>query len=270
MRRIPRWAWWLVAAALPTVAGARGDTGLAAARQVRELLGAGVWAQVWRIENPAAPTSRYPEVVHALVFEFQERLWLYTKFDGTQSLSRVAGRLAEDRLDPRPLLRTVEPGFGRMEAVPESGATPVAPRRRRAPVDCFPQCVARWRALAAGPEPPEQARLVLFYVRTDDGERGHTVLEYRRAGRRLIFDPGLPWSERELPPEVGAEPPAVARAAMAEVGGPLPHRVRTLPLAALPGEWGRAGAGWSVDALRKAAVKLAAAGSKGARQMRRP
>lgn len=225
---------------LATAALGRDDGGWAEVGQVRALLGAEVPAQAWRIE-PAAGAARRGPAVHGLVFAFADRLWLYSAGVGTQSLSRVEGRLAEDWADPRPLLRAIAPDHGGIEAVPGPTAMFAAQRAGRARADCFPQCVARWHALLRAAEPPSRARLIFGYVRTADGERGHTVLEYHRGGRRFVFDPDEPEGERELAAGVGREPLAVARALVTEAWAPRPSRAQALDLAPPPAAAGRAG-----------------------------
>src|SRR5215469_8361935 len=74
----------------------------------QQMLGPTVWSQVIRIEN-CAPRSRYPADFCALVFELDDVLWLYTPYDGTQSLSRYRGRVERDKAGLGDLLRAVDP-----------------------------------------------------------------------------------------------------------------------------------------------------------------
>jgi hypothetical protein len=73
-----------------------------AAFQARAMFGPEIWSRVLRIENDSPGRhSRYPAEFHTLVVAFEDILWLYTEFDGTQTLSRYAGRIEEDRADLR-------------------------------------------------------------------------------------------------------------------------------------------------------------------------
>lgn len=58
----------------------------ASALAARAQLGEGIWSRTVRIEN-RSDDGRYPARLHALVFEFDGRLWFYTDMDGTQSFS---------------------------------------------------------------------------------------------------------------------------------------------------------------------------------------
>lgn len=182
---------------------------LESAFQARAMLGAGVWSRVLRIENDRSPfDSRYPAVFHGLLVEFQGILWLYTEFDGTQSLSLYAGRSEADRANLAPLLQAVEPGLKRYEDVTDR--PPFGILGRPPPFPCFPAAVARWQQLQAGGNPPARARLLAIYPK---GHRqGHMVLEYWRDGRRYVFDPEYPAKDREVPAKVGDEPLKVAQA----------------------------------------------------------
>ncbi len=181
---------------------------LESAFQARAMLGEGLWSQVVRIENERAGRgSRYPAEFHGLLVEFQGILWLYTEFDGTQSLSRYAGRVETDRQNLGPLLQAVEPGLTRYEEV-HSGP-PFGTLARPPPYPCFLASVARWQRLQLEPNPPTRARLLAIYP---DGHRqGHMVLEYWREGRRYVFDPEFPAEDRELSVKLAEDPLKVAR-----------------------------------------------------------
>ena len=179
MSRFTFWFALVVGAAF-----ARGaDVSLASARRAQALLGPGVWSQVIRVENEAR-ASRYPHELHALVFELAGILWFYTDADGTQSLSLQRGRLAEDKADFAPLLRSIEPGFRRWSVAPEGEATPGG-----LPNGCFIESVAALRLRLARGEPATEARLLSYYFETPAGRRGHTVLSYRTDRGREVIDP---------------------------------------------------------------------------------
>ncbi|AOS44392.1 hypothetical protein Verru16b_01454 [Lacunisphaera limnophila] len=200
---------------------------LESAYQARAMLGADVWSRVVRIENEASGRgSRYPAEFHGLVVAFEGILWLYTEYDGTQSISRYAGRLEQDQADLGPLLQAVEPGLTRFEDV--TAPTPFAILGRPPPYACFPAAVARWQQLQREAKPPARARLLAIYP---EGHRqGHMVLEYWREGRRYVFDPARPTVERELSLRLTEDPLKVARALFAPRDGKRPVRAMHLDL----------------------------------------
>lgn len=176
--------------------------------QVRAMLGPELWSRVLRVENDRpGRDSRYPAEFHALVVEFEGILWLYTEFDGTQTLSRYAGRADEDRAGLAALLQAVEPGLVRFEDVTDRPPPALAPGAP--PYACFPASVARWTELRRGPNPPERARLLAYYPERQ--RQGHMVLEYWQDGRRYVFDPAQPATDREISIRLGEDPLRVAR-----------------------------------------------------------
>ena len=195
--------------------------------QGRALLDDGIWSRVIRIHNErAGPGSRYPAEFHGLVVAFEGILWLYTEYDGTQTLSLRAGRLAEDQANLGPLLQAIEPGLTRFEDV-----TTKPPRRvanRPPPYPCFLASVARWRQLQREENPPQRARLVAYYVKGQ--QQGHMVLQYWRDGERYIFDPEKPDQEFALAPHVGETPLAVAQAVFSSGTHGAPVRASHLDL----------------------------------------
>lgn len=192
--------WLLVA---PLQAGS-----LESAFQARAMIGSEVWSRVVRIENErAGRASRYPAQFHGLVVAFEGRLWLYTEFDGTQSISLYAGRVEEDQADLGPLLRAIEPGLTRFEDVTDR--QPFGILARPPPYHCFLAAVAHWQKLQGEDNPPTRARLLAFYP--ERARQGHMVLEYWRDGRRYVFDPEHPLKDRELPVQLTEDPLKVAR-----------------------------------------------------------
>lgn len=197
--------------------------------QVRAMLGPDYWSRVLRIENDrSGRDSRYPAEFHALVVEFEDILWLYTEFDGTQTLSRYAGRAAEDRADLTPLLQAIVPGLVRFEDVTDRPPS-VLPAEPPA-YACFPASVSRWTELRRGPNPPERARLLAYYPERQ--RQGHMVLEYWRDGRRYVFDPEKPTEDRELPARLDENPLRVARALFRPGDRHRPARAMHLELGA--------------------------------------
>jgi hypothetical protein len=177
--------------------------------QARAMLGPDIWSRVLRIENQnAGRVSRYPVEFHGLVVAFEGILWLYTEFDGTQTLSLYSGRLAEDQADIGPLLRAIEPGLERFVDVTDRPPEQVS--ATTPPYACFLASVVRWQKLRQDPVPPSRARLLAYYPL---GERqGHMVLEYWRGGRRYVFDPDRPGEEREMSRWLAEDPLKVAQA----------------------------------------------------------
>ncbi len=195
--------------------------------QARAMLGPEVWSRVLRLEHDrSGRDSPYPEAFHALVVEFEGILWLYTEFDGTQTLSRYAGRVDADRADLGPLLRAIEPGLVRFEDVTDR--PPSALAAEPPPYACFPASVARWTELRRGPNPPERARLLAYYPERQ--RQGHVVLEYWRDGRRYVFDPEQPAADRELPLRLDEDPLRVARALFRPGDRQRPARAMQLEL----------------------------------------
>lgn len=200
---------------------------LESAFQARAMLGPGVRSQVLRIENERPGRgSNYPAEFHGLLVEFQGILWLYTEFDGTQSLSRHAGRVAADRADLAPLLRAVEPGLGRYTEITDG--PPFGTLARPPPYHCFLASVARWQRLQAESNPPTRARLLAIYPK---GRRqGHMVLEYWRDGRRYVFDPEYPAKDQEVSLRLAEDPLKVARSLYRLDPRPKPERAVHLDL----------------------------------------
>jgi hypothetical protein len=189
---------------LVAAAALRANDSLAHARRAQELLDPAVWSRVLRIENDAR-LSRYPRMVHALVFELAGILWFYCDVDGTQSFSLRKGRLAEEKADFGPLLHDIEPGFrrwrvepaGRRDARPSAGG--------ELPNGCFIESLAAWRKLAAAGFAFEAPRLLSFYHDTPAGRQGHTVLTYALPDAVVVRDPAEPDGVRTFSAELGAD-----------------------------------------------------------------
>jgi hypothetical protein len=176
------------------------------AQRAQALLGRDVWSRVIRIENTAAESS-YSPTVHALVFEFVGRLWFYCAANGTQSFSVYADQLAADKADFGPLLREIEPGFVRWKVIPGTNA-PAGPLAN----GCFIESIAALRARLAEGRRISQPCLLSYYVDTDAGRRGHTVLVFREDGRARLFDPAEPKAERLFSPAFAADAITLATA----------------------------------------------------------
>ena len=202
MSQVTFWFWLVVGAAF-----ARGaDFSLATARRAQALLGPEVWSQVIRVENDAR-LSRYPRVLHALVFELAGVLWFYTETDGTQSFSLKRGRLAGDKADFAPLLRDIEPGFRRWSVAPDGDATP-----GELPNGCFIESVAALRERLARGGETMQPQLLSFYWDTPVGRLGHTVLTFATKNEVEVIDSVTPTRLRHFPAALAGDASALARA----------------------------------------------------------
>jgi hypothetical protein len=191
---------------------ARADA-LTSARRAQALLPEGTWSRVLRITN-SGRRSPYPAEVHALVFEYADRLWFYTETDGTQSLSLHRGRLAEEKADLQPVLRAIDRGFtGFADAPPprDGDRLPNASAAKRLPNGCFVESLSFFGQLCAADQAPDEANLLLFYTGRGRERKGHCVLHYRRGDAQFVYDPtGVREPERVHVRE-GPEPLDVAR-----------------------------------------------------------
>ena len=188
----------------------RADFSLDQARVAQALLGPDIWSRLIRIENTATGGA-YPRTLHALVFELAGILWFYTAHDGTQSLSLNHGRLAEEKADFGPLLRDIDPGFGKWSLV-ELRREAESVARGPLPNGCFIESVADLRVRLARGERLERPQLLSFYEDTPLGRRGHTVLVFGRDRQLEVFDPSRPQARLVVANEMGSDALAVARA----------------------------------------------------------
>lgn len=202
-----------LAVLLLAIAVLRADESLAHARRAQLLLGADIWSRLIRVENHAED-SRYPRLVHALVFELAGVLWFYTSADGTQSFSLHRDRLAGEKADFGPLLRDIEPGFARWKNVSAAKADAALARAvdHALPNGCFIESVAALRTRLLTGAPTRNPRLLSYYVPTADGRQGHTVLAYETSRGVEIFDSAQPERLFLLPRETAGDPLALARA----------------------------------------------------------
>ncbi len=188
----------------------RAEPSLEQARRAQALLGPDVWSRILKIEN-SGRESRYPRVLHALVFELAGILWFYSATDGTQSLSLHEGRLAEEKANMGPLLRDIEPGFTRWSIV-RSNFPALALRQGELSNGCFIESVAELRRRLERGEALERPRLLSYYDETPFGLHGHTVLVFGRGEHWEFFDPGRPRARLMVAKEDGLDPLALARA----------------------------------------------------------
>jgi hypothetical protein len=184
---MPNVSHLLTAATLATGLGVDGS--LDAVRQAQRLLDAHAWTEAVRIENTSAQ-SRYPHVVHALVFQLDNVLWFYTPTDGTQSLSVYRNHAEADKRDLGPRFLAIDAGFGRWEILPP--AYDPQPIQARLPNGCFIESMALLFEKMADGTRIENPRLLSYYVALPGGIRGHTVLEYTAGGMVQIIDPYRP------------------------------------------------------------------------------
>lgn len=206
----------------------RADPTLAHARRAQEMLGPETWSRIVRIENDS-PQSRYPRVLHALIFELQGVLWFYASVGGTQSLSLHVGRSDEEKHELGTLLREIDAGFRNWRDV--NGDEIATNRSAPLPNGCFIDSVVALRERVGAGEPIRNPRLLSYYVETREGLAGHTVLVYDRIDRIAVFDAAQPYRRIRLPLALGADPLKLARA----LEGARVLRVRELKLDSVVG-----------------------------------
>jgi hypothetical protein len=210
-------------------AALRANPSLDNAWQAQARLPAGTWSRVLEVEN-VARGSRYPRVLHALVFELVGLLWFYTDSEGTQSFSLHPDNLAEEKADFAPLLHDIEPGFRRWVVLP-------APPRDfrlaggRLQNGCFIESVAALDRLLAQGVPLRAPRLLSFYGAPGPRQVRHTVLAYELGGALEIADPTLGVPNRVFSRRLGADPLPLAQALV----GKQVVKARFLPLDAPAG-----------------------------------
>ena len=187
----------------------RAERSLENARRAQARLDPASWSEIIRIENVAAH-SRYPRVLHALVFEFAGVLWFYTETDGTQSFSLHQNALAEEKADFAPLLRDIEPGFVRWTVVPLEGASL---RRDEALLrnGCFIDSIAAWQERRMLGLPGRAPRLLSYYADIGPKRWGHTVLAYEIDGKLEVVDPTRRKEHRTFPASFGRDALSLAR-----------------------------------------------------------
>jgi hypothetical protein len=188
---------------------ARGEDSLAAARLAQRRLGEGAWSRVIRVENDGR-SSRYPRIVHALVFELSGILWFYTAADGTQSFSLHRGRLEAEKADFGPLLRDIETGFRRWEVLADEPAP--ASSTDKLPNGCFVDAVAALRIQEARGVPVQRPRLLSYYFDPAARRPGHTVLVFEAVDGVRVLDPSRDRAPRLLPFRLARDPLTLARA----------------------------------------------------------
>ncbi len=177
-------AFLLLAVGLPVALGDGAAHGLAHLLRARNELGAAPWSAIVQLtrHDPDRPTET------ALVFEFADALWFYRPVDGTQSLSRHWNNVARERLRLLELLREIDPAYSAWREYPASELDTLAPSTGELPNGCFIQSAAEARRLSrkAG---RMDACLLSYYVATEEGQRGHTVLCYEDISGTQVYDP---------------------------------------------------------------------------------
>lgn len=191
----------------------RADALLLHAREAQARLGAEVWSRVIRIENQT-PVQGYPKVVHALVFELAGVLWFYDAAHGTQSFSLHRGRLAAEKADFAPLLRDIHAGFGSWSVVPDRAGGKSARRVLRN--GCFIESVVALRERLGRGDEVVRPHLLSYYVKSNDGVLGHTVLAYETGDRVEIVDSADPGRPFTFPATLGRDALRLARAMLGQ------------------------------------------------------
>jgi hypothetical protein len=131
--------------------------------------------------------SRYPQSLHAVVFELGGILWFYCDVDGTQSFSLHRDRLADEKNDFGPLLRAIDPGFEHWSVVADAPSAPAA--GSELPNGCFIESVAALHRRLANGVAVIHPQLLSYYF-TDRGRQcGHTVLTYVTPRGVELVDP---------------------------------------------------------------------------------
>lgn len=198
-------------------------------RQARDLLGSETWSRVLRIDN-GKRHEVYPKITYALVFEFNRILWLYTPYDGTQSLSLHRGRLEQEKANLAPLLAAIAPGFSRHEVLSDASAQAGALEEAgKLPNGCFIESIGMLRQ-RLGRDWVKQAALLCYYY-GPNGSIGHTVLTYQDADGLWVWDPDRPKASKLLGVHLANDPRrlaesvhadgAVARARLLQIEVPL-------------------------------------------------
>ena len=174
-------AFLLLAVGLPVALGDGAAHGLAHLLRARNELGAAPWSAIVQLtrHDPDRPTET------ALVFEFAAALWFYRPVDGTQSLSRHWNNVARERLQLLELLRAIDPVCTAWREYPASELGSLVPAGGELPNGCFIQSAAEALRLNRHGD----ACLLSYYVATNEGQRGHTVLCYEDSGRTRVYDP---------------------------------------------------------------------------------
>lgn len=203
---------------------------LESAQRARALLGPDVWSQILRIDNAAA-RSVYPATVYALVFETGGILWFYTEVDGTQSFSLHRHNLAAEKADFRPLLKAIEPGFGRFEVVKRKTKLPAV--SGPLPNGCMIESLAAARQLVAQGQDVRRASLVSFYFNVNGTYHGHTVLCYEAEDGAYVIDPPLSNQRFRVGDKLPDEPILLARQIADDGVSVIKARALALNLASL-------------------------------------
>jgi hypothetical protein len=211
---------------------AREPEGLNDALAARSLLGPEIWSRVVRIDNAGhtgmEKRTPYPRTVFGLVFELSGILWFYCDADGTQSLSIRKNSLEADKADPGPLFKAVSDRFVSWSWVDEAPALKL-PISQHPPNACFLECLALLRRRIASGCEVGSPRLLLFYVRTPFGIRGHTTLVFALRDGLAAIEPD--WPDRIMNIPVGAGKDARSLSEYIRRGGV--SSARELPLDSL-------------------------------------
>lgn len=204
------------------------DPALAQVRQARALLGAETWSQVLCIDHRGR-NPVYPKKTYALVFEFNRILWLYTPYDGTQSISLQRGRTEEEKRDLGRLLTEVSRDFRSFDVLPTatSDAAPIESMDPcpQLPNGCFINSLAALRR-QLGREWIRQAALLCYYY-GPGGRNGHTVLTYMNQDGLWVWDPDRPHTPLLLDRTLAADARRIAESVHPTVEV---KRARLLPI----------------------------------------
>lgn len=204
----------ILLAAFVLATGWRSADSLAHAGRAQELLGPGVWSRTIRLESQS--TLGRPRVDVGVVFELEGILWLYMDRDGTQSLSQYRGRAEADKADIGPLLRAVDPDLKNWSYLPDA-PPPVPGAKEELPNGCFIESVSLLRRCLMLGTVLSEPRLLVYYMPTPGGTRGHTVLTYEVGEVLQVIDPDNPEGTRRLALGRGASAAKLAKSLRRDV-----------------------------------------------------
>lgn len=152
--------------------------------RARELLGPESWSAIVDLDR----AGTVPAKDTALIFEFADCLWFYRPADGTQSLSHHWNDVAAERRRLLKLLQAIDPQYSAYRELPDTELASPKHGTASLPNGCFIESASEARRLSREPM-MEQMCLLLYYVKTKDGLRGHTVLCYENAHGTHVYDP---------------------------------------------------------------------------------
>ncbi len=162
-------------------------TPLAQLAKARNLVGPETWKMIVVLKHKEQGTA-YPKCMEALVFEFNEVLWLYTPQRGTESLSLYKNNTEKDKKNLAPLFAAILPS---MVLQREIAVTELPAEGEGSHLDngCFIESIAALRCAMEGEGRLHKAALLSYYWQERGRLWGHTVLTYERGDGAYVLDP---------------------------------------------------------------------------------